>query len=73
LTLKSTFKLLQIERKLVSFIKFIFEAYDGIASISTIDPFAAKIVLNIAPGSEPEVEMLLDDLKRNMLIRRLEE
>jgi hypothetical protein len=71
--LKSTRKLVQIDRKSVGFIKFIFEAYDGLAGITTIDPIAAKIVLNIAPGSEPEVEMLLNDLKRNMIIRRLEE
>jgi hypothetical protein len=71
--LESTRKLVQIDRKSVGFIKFIFEAYDGLASITTIDPVAARIVLNIAPGSEPEVEMLLDDLKRYMLIRRVEE
>ena len=71
--MKSTRILVQIDRKSVGFIKFIFEAYDGLACITTIDPFAAKIVFNIAPGCEPEVEILLDDLKRYMLIRRLEE
>jgi hypothetical protein len=71
--LKSTCKLFQIERKSVGFIKFIFEAYDGLAVITTRDPFTAKISLNIAPGSEPEVERLMDDLKKNILIRAIDE
>jgi hypothetical protein len=71
--LKSTRKLFQIERKSVSFIKFIFEAYDGLAIITTLDPYAAKIALYIAPGCELETERLLDELKRKILIRPLDE
>jgi hypothetical protein len=69
---KSTRKLYQIDRKTVSFIKFIFEAYDGLAYITTIDPFAATIELNIAPGSESDVDLLIDDLKRSFLIRDID-
>jgi len=71
--LKSTIKLFQIDRQSIGFIKFIFEAYDGLAVITTRDPFAAKISLSIAPGSEPDVERLMDDLKKNIMIRAIDE
>jgi hypothetical protein len=63
----------QVDRESVAYIKFIFEAYDGIAIITTIDPIAAKIEINIAPGSEPDVEHILDELRRDILIRVLNE
>jgi hypothetical protein len=69
--LRSTRKIFQVDRESVGFIKFIFEAYDGLATISTIDPFLAKIEINIAPGSEIDVDKILDNLQRDILIRDL--
>lgn len=57
-----------IDRKSVCFIKFIFEAYDGIAVVETIEPATAKIVLHIAPGCESDVENVLDELRKQILI-----
>jgi len=61
-------QLYRVDRKAVCFIKFIFEAYDGIALIETVDPYAACIALHVAPGCEPEVEALIADLSREHLI-----
>ena len=69
--LKTTSKLYQVDRKYVCFLKFLFEAYDGIALMKTIDPMAAKIELCIAPGCESDVEFLLNDLQREFIIRCL--
>jgi hypothetical protein len=71
--LRSTRKVFQVERESVGFIKFIFEAYDGLAIITTIDPFVAKIAVNIAPGFEPDVECILENLKHDIPIRILNE
>jgi hypothetical protein len=71
--LKSTRKLFQVDRKMVAFIKFIFEAYDGIAVITTLDPYEAKIELNIAPGCEDDALHVLEDLKHDMIIRSLDD
>jgi hypothetical protein len=57
-----------IDRKLVGFIKFILEAYDGIAVVETIDPGAAEIKLHIATGCESVVENVLCELRKEMLI-----
>lgn len=64
-------KLYRVDRKAVCFIKFIFEAYDGIALIETTDPYAACIALHVAPGCECEVEAVLADLRREYLIESL--
>ena len=66
--LKTISKFYLIDRKSVGFIKFILEAYDGIAVVETIDPGAAKIKLHIAPGCESDVENVLHELRRDILI-----
>ena len=66
--LQTISKFYLIDRKRVGFIKFILEAYDGIAVVETIDPMAAKIELHIAPGCESDVENVLRELRKVMLI-----
>ena len=61
-------RLYRVDRKAVCFIKFIFEAYDGIALLETIDPHTACIALHVAPGCEPDVDALITDLGREHLI-----
>ena len=61
-----------MDRRQIAFIKFIFEAYDGIAGIRTTDPAKGIIKLHIAPGCQEQVEQVLRDLKKEILIRRLE-
>jgi hypothetical protein len=60
-----------VDRRQIAFIKFIFEAYDGIAGIRTTDPVKGIIKLHIAPGCQEQVEQVLRDLKKEILIRRL--
>jgi len=66
--LKTIGKLYAIERKSVGFVKFIFEAYDGIAVVETIDRHASIIKLHIAPGCETDVDDVLHELKKEILI-----
>ena len=61
----------RVDRREIAFIKFIFEAYDGIAGIRTTDPAKGIIRLHIAPGCQEQVEQVLQDLKKEILIRRL--
>jgi len=63
-------KHLRVDRKEIAFLKFIFEAYDGIVTITTVDPDQGVILLCIAPGCENDVEMILQDLKKNILIEQ---
>lgn len=71
--IENTTRLLyQIDRKSVCILKFLIEAYDGIAFIRTIDPFAAIIELTVAPGCEFVVKQLLQNLAYDLLIRRID-
>ncbi len=58
-----------MDRSAVYFIKFIFEAYDGIAVLETIDPHETVIALHIAPGCEADVEFVLSDLRKSFPIQ----
>jgi len=52
----------------ICFIRYVFEAHDGLAVISTLSDERDTIVLRIAPGCEDEVETVLDGLKRELSI-----
>jgi hypothetical protein len=70
---KSARKVFQVDRESVGYIKFIFEAYDGLAILTTIDPLVAIVEVKISPGSENDVEEILEDLNRYLPIRILNE
>jgi len=61
----------RVDRRQIAFIKFIFEAYDGIAGLKTTDPAKGIIMFHIAPGCEEQVHQVLQDLKKQILIKRL--
>ena len=69
--MKTTTQYYRVDRREIAFIKFIFEAYDGIAGMRTMDPAKGIIKLHIAPGCQEQVEQILQDLKKEILIRRL--
>lgn len=48
--------------------RFIFEAYDGIAVVKTVDAPKGIIVLNVAPGCDDVVDYVLQDLKKEIMI-----
>lgn len=66
-------KYYRIDRKEISFLRFIFEAYDGIAVLTTIDPGLGIVVLYISPDCEEEVETVLQDLKKDIMIKGIQE
>jgi len=66
-------KYYRVDRKEISFLRFIFEAYDGIAVIETIDPRAGVVVLHIPPGCQKDVEMVLEDLAKDVMIEQTDE
>ena len=58
----------RVDRRKIAFLRFIFEAYDGLATIETLNPESGVIVFYIAPGCETDVEMVLTDLKADIMI-----
>ena len=61
-------KFLRVDRREICFIRFILEAYDGIATMTTIDAHQGVVMLLIAPGCEGDVEEVFQGLKKDMII-----
>ena len=66
--MKTLQKYYRIDRREISFLKFIIESYDGTAVLRTVDPKAGIVALHISPGCEPVVDMILNDLKQEIMI-----
>jgi hypothetical protein len=58
----------RVDRRNIAFLRFIFEAYDGLAIIETLNPESGVIVFYIAPGCETDVDMILTDLKADIMM-----
>lgn len=52
----------QVDRREICFLRFTLESYDGMAVVSTIDPYLALIEVSIAPGCEKLISELMDAL-----------
>ncbi|MCK5311062.1 MAG: DUF4911 domain-containing protein [Desulfobacteraceae bacterium] len=65
--MKTIQKKYRVDRKKIGFIKFIFEAYEGVAVVSTIDSKKNLIVLSIAPDLMEESDTIVNDLKKDFL------
>jgi hypothetical protein len=66
--LKTLKKNYRVDRREIAFLKFILEAYDGIATIKTEDPIRGIISFHIAPGCQKQVTEILQYLKKDILI-----
>jgi len=66
--LKSLRKYLRIDRKHIAYLKFILEGYDGAAVVSTVDRSAGIVQLDIGPGCEEDVDLIIKDLGREIRI-----
>lgn len=58
----------RIDRRQISMVRFVFEAYEGIAVVSTLDAAAGRIVLAVAPGCEQIARNVMADLGRHFMI-----
>ena len=58
-----------VDRREISYLRFTLESYDGMAAVTTLDPYTALIKVSIAPGCEEIVFELLDSLKNQEGLR----
>ena len=68
LVLETTKRYYRVDRRQIAFLRFIFEAYDGIAVMTTVDPQKGIIELHIAGGCENDVDFILNDLKKDIML-----
>jgi Domain of unknown function (DUF4911) len=60
--------LYRVDRRRISLLRFIFEAYEGVAVVTTLDPAAGIIALRIAPGCEQTAIEVIMDLGKSFLV-----
>ena len=58
----------RVDRREIAFLRFILEAYDGIAVLETLDSKSGIVLFHIAPGCESEVDAILQDLKNDFML-----
>lgn len=58
-------RIFRVDRRDINYLRSTIESYDGIAVVSTINPEAAVIEIQIAPGCEEQVFDLLDSIRKN--------
>jgi hypothetical protein len=61
-------KYFRVDRRDIAYLRFIFEGYDGIAVVTTLDRDAGIVAVRIAPGCENEVVGVLSALSKEILI-----
>ncbi len=66
---QSTVRFYKIRPEEIHYLTFIIEAYEGLAVVSTIDRKAGIIKLDISPGQEDIIDLLVEHegAKLNML------
>jgi len=61
----------RVDRRKIAFLRFIIEAYDGLAILTTLDSEAGLIELQIAPGCVQDVETILENLKDDIMMEKV--
>jgi len=67
---ETTKRYFRVDRRDIAFLRFVFEAYEGLAMIETLNPELGVIVFYIAPGCESDVDMILRDLKDDIMMEK---
>ncbi|MDD9304696.1 MAG: DUF4911 domain-containing protein [Desulfobacter sp.] len=60
-----------VDKTRIGFIRFIFEAYEGLAVVTTLDPKTGHIKLTIAPDQEEIAFQVIEDLKKDFCFNAL--
>jgi len=70
--LQTVSKKFRVDTSQISFLKFILEAYEGMAQLTTLDPGLGLVEIYVAPGCMKDFESIIMDLKKQMLIEVIE-
>ncbi len=66
--METVHKKYRVKKSRIGFLKYIFEAYEGLAVVTTLDSQEGLVRLAISPGCVEEACAVMDDLKKDMII-----
>ncbi|MBI4651579.1 DUF4911 domain-containing protein [Candidatus Desantisbacteria bacterium] len=70
-TLNTISKCYKVPSEKIGFINMIIDSYEGMACLRTLDEKLGYVELWISPFFEKEVEKIIEDLKKDILIERI--
>ncbi|MEN6376030.1 MAG: DUF4911 domain-containing protein [Smithella sp.] len=62
----------KIKRNKIAIVQFIIEGYEGMSTVTTIDPHTAVIQVSIMPDFLQEIINLMESLKNNYHLEEIE-
>ncbi len=62
----------RVDRREIAFLRFAFEACDGIATLTTLDPASGRVAIDVAPGCQAEVDEILHGLTDRIRMEPME-
>ena len=71
--LETVRKYYRVDKREICFLRWMIEAYDGIAMMTTIDPEQGIVSLHISPGCEADVESVLKSVQQTVMIEQSQE
>ncbi len=61
--MESSHRCFQVRRRDVAFLRFVIEASDGLAQLTTLDAAGTTVAVVVPPGCEADVEALMNGLR----------
>ncbi len=58
----------RVDRRRINMIKFIFEAYEGVGTVTTLNPASGWIVIATAPGCEAITQEVMAEMGKKFLV-----
>lgn len=68
---RSTLWIYQVDPYEIHYLKFILEAYEGLATLTTLDPQKGVVQLAVPPGCDGTLEALLEALGQELELKRV--
>lgn len=65
-------KYIRLDRSDIASLKFFFEGYDGIGTITTVDRYKAIVEVTIMPDYAADAELILEALKEEIGFEEIE-
>ena len=59
---------MRVSRREISYVRFLLEAYDGIAGMRTLNPAAGLVEISVPPGRDREWAEFLDHLRQEIML-----
>ncbi|MEE4363628.1 MAG: DUF4911 domain-containing protein [Desulfotignum sp.] len=66
-SMKTLHREFRVDKTRIGFIKFIFEAHEGVAVITTLDAQTGHVRMAIAPGLAEDAFRIIADLKKDFM------